>query len=157
MSEEKETFPLIEQFPQLFKRRMLDRIPPAFILTRAITKVQDSFLTGDQYIVEEAIMGLEDLIDSERLRDEKYEDEVQNCTYSTTVDVRPKDCGVRLSKEFCKEHGIAITAEMDQSDPHMRLHAAINLFSRRGMLSKMPLKDILFREKEMEDILEEEL
>lgn len=143
ISDLKELQDLFEQFPEA-KLTVRDRIPANMMLFYTIMNVQ-KVVKDIKYSAEEireAMFSLVAMIPDE-LRDQKFTDEINACTYQIYVDVRPEFCGVKATVEHCQKYGIQTTQIIQQVDYFGLYHAVHNLLQRANISFRQQPKEIL--------------
>jgi len=131
-----------------------DRINWPYILGMNVLKVDDAIVKAEghqsEQQVREAALALYDKIpDAWVAKDTKWKDDVAEAIVTVEVDDRPLWCGVRVGKpKFRKE---------DKINPHRLLRACVNVFNRRGLLSKTIFQENMVPvpsdfEEEQEDV-----
>lgn len=75
-------------------------------------------------------------------KDTKYRTEMNNAKIKIIEDIRPKISGIALSKNYCKLRKIPISRKRTITDPMREHNAVINLFYRRGLLSRVKYREI---------------
>lgn len=124
--------------------KLRDRLNYTYLLSQQIFTYQKAVLNMDlsEDEVGEAIEGLINMI-PEAWRDKEFEDDIKGALQKTNVDVRPSYCGIKASVKFCIDNGIAVTVESEERDYHALFKACVDLFQRRGMLSKRTYIEIM--------------
>lgn len=114
-----------------------DRINYTFLLAQQIMTFQKAILNMDlsEDEINEAIEGLLRMV-PKSWKDKKFNKAVKKATKKVQVDVRPSYCGVKASVKFCIDNGFAVSVEQEERDYYAVFQACIDLFDRRGMLSK---------------------
>jgi len=110
-----------------------DRMNWPFILGQSVMNCQNVLvkIEGEQseQEVREAVLMLRNLIPNQWvLADEKFKKECEEAVIKVPIDTRLEWCGIRIGKP---------KFEYDKKvDPHKLLQACVNVFQRRGLLSK---------------------
>lgn len=133
---------LAEMFPEA-KLTMRDRLPINFILTNAVITIQKSIL-NIKYSAEEikeAIQGFVAMIPDD-LKDQEFNDEIEESKVYYTIDNRPKNGGEPASLDYCLESGIEAYTIVETFDYFKVFHACFNLLHRANMLLKVQPKEI---------------
>lgn len=120
-----------------------DRINWPYILGMNVLKVDDAIVKAEghqsEQQVREASLALYDKIpDAWVAEDSKWKADLENAIVTVEVDDRPLWCGVRV--------GELKTRKEERIHPHRLLRACVNVFNRRGLLSKT-----IFQEKMVPD------
>lgn len=75
-------------------------------------------------------------------KDRDFYDELGRAQRKALMDVRPQVCGIPLSFEYCERDKIPIYREVVYWDPYKQHQAIINLWNRRGLLSRVRWREI---------------
>jgi len=75
-------------------------------------------------------------------KDKEFWEELKRAQRKILMDVRPEICGVPLSFEHCESRGIPIYQEVSYWDPYKQHQAIINLWNRRGLLSRVRWREL---------------
>ena len=110
-----------------------DRINWPYILASAVLKFQEAIVKveGEQseQEVREAAMVIQTLIPDIWVKaDDKFRKELEDAIKKREVDVRKEWCGRKIGEPKFEEEEIV--------DPYKLAHACVNVFQRRGLLSK---------------------
>ena len=76
-------------------------------------------------------------------KDQPYYDEMAEANVRVIVDVRPMIAGFRLSFEYCEANKVPIYRQDTYQDPWKQHQGIINLWNRRGLLSKVKFKEVM--------------
>lgn len=75
-------------------------------------------------------------------KDDKFGEDMNQAKVKILMDVRPRICGLPLSNSYCERKGIPIRRETVLNDPFLQHQAIINLWYRRGLLSRVKYREI---------------
>lgn len=117
--------------------KIKDKLPTAFIITKAIIDIQkmlsDPGCTNTS--VRNAVLGFKQLIPSE-MEDQDYRNDLKKCVSKTVIDVRPTNCEIKLSIEYCQKMGYPINKVLTKINSLRLFNTIVCLFSRNGMYTK---------------------
>lgn len=122
-----------------------DRINWPYILGMSILKVDETIVKYEgaqsEQEVREAVLSLYDKIpEAWTANDEKWKKDLEEAIEEIEVDDRNIWCGVRVGEpKFRKEEKI---------NPHRLLRACVNVFNRRGLLSKTIFQEVMIPKPE---------
>jgi len=128
-----------------------DRINWPYILGLCTLKVDETIIKYEgaqsEQEVREAVLAVRDKIPDDWIKNDKqWDEDMEKAIIKVKVDARRLWCGVRVGKpKFRKEEKI---------DPHRLLRACVNVFQRRGLLSKKIFQEVMIPTPE--DFEEEE-
>lgn len=139
-----------------------DRINWPYILGMTILKVDETIVRKEgsqsEQQVRESVLAVYDKIPDAWVKtDKQWKKDIDEAIKEIDVDVRPVWGGIKLSEEYCRNNGIPITEKKEKIDPHKLLHACVNVFQRRSLLSKTIYQEVMiprpedFEEKENDD------
>lgn len=114
-----------------------DRLNYPYLIAKQIETFQQAILNFDLSPdeISEAIEGFIHMIPAS-WRDDQFNEDMEEATLETEVDVRPSFAGVKIDIKTCIELGYPVTVKSQESDYYKLFWACINLLDRRGMLSK---------------------
>ena len=114
-----------------------DRINYPYLIGNQILTFQKATLLIEYSDLEirEAIEGLEHMIPFS-WKDPQFKKDIEKSEITQEVDIRPEFCGVKPDLKFCEENGIPTFEKKISLDYHARFQACINLFDRRGLLTR---------------------
>lgn len=75
-------------------------------------------------------------------KDGKFRDEIESAKITILMDVRPRISGIPLSDRYCKMRDIPVVKESIVTDPFREHQAIINLWYRRGLLSRVKYREV---------------
>lgn len=133
-----------------------DKINFPFLIAKLLYLIHEFMIS--QYAEVELIQAIEGLISSipDPMKDETFKGEEKKARITFTRDIRPTWCGHKTDVEVCKELDIPIEEQAETLNPYGMLQACINLFYRKGMLTKqvyVELTEGLYGSKFEEDEL----
>jgi hypothetical protein len=134
---------LMEMFPEA-KLTLRDRIPTNMLYLYTFLNINKTIkdIKFSEAEIREAVLALVAMVPDE-LRDEQFDEELQDANKIILVDVRPVFCEVSASIEYCQRHGIPTHQEIQQCDYFKMYHAVFNLLERKNMLFKKQPKEIM--------------
>lgn len=120
-----------------------DRINFTYLIAQQIITFQQAILNMDlsEQEINEAIEGLLNMI-PKSWKDSKFKRAVRKATTTINLDVRPTYCGLKASYKFCIDNGIVPTIKQEEKDYYALFQACIDLFDRRGLLSRRVYTEI---------------
>ena len=83
----------------------------------------------------EVAIGFTDLV-VDSLKDDQWEIDINNATITKLTDARPIFCMQKASVEYCLRKKIPIYHETLDYNYHKLIQACMNLFDRRGYMTK---------------------
>ena len=131
-----------------------NKINWSYILGLGVLKVDEALVKEEGFQseqqVREAVLILKSKIpDAWVLRDTKWKKEVANAVVETEEDIRPTFCGIRI--------GIPKFKKVSVVHPIRLYHAVVNVFHRRGLLSKTIFQEVMIPNPEQYEKNGEEL
>ena len=75
-------------------------------------------------------------------KDENFRDDMDQAQIKILEDIRPRVCGMPLSNRYCEMKKIPVLKETVLNDPFRQHQAIINLWYRRGLLSRVKYREI---------------
>lgn len=75
-------------------------------------------------------------------KDPKFTEDMDLSKIKVLEDIRPRICGTPLSDRYCESRNIPVTRETIITDPFREHQAIINLWYRRGLLSRVKYREI---------------
>lgn len=129
-----------------------ERMNWQYILGVNVLKLDDSLVREEGFQseqqVREAVLSLYDKI-PKAWKDDEWNKDMEEAFIEVTIDLRPIWCGVRVGEpKFRKEKKVR---------PHRMYRAIVNLFNRRGMLSKRIFQENMVPTPEQLETLVEEI
>jgi hypothetical protein len=138
---------LPEELRDLFPESMLtikDKIPQnqlLFYTCLTIMKAMMNVNYSEEQIHELVKFEIGCIPDAQR--DEQFMEELNKAYYIVVVDIRPEFCMTKASVEYCARKKIPAFVRELRPDIYKLNHAVFNLLCRRGMLSKIQMKQML--------------
>lgn len=83
----------------------------------------------------------------DRWKDQQFDKELSEAKVRMIYDIRPTISGYPLSFNYCEKRKIPVYQEVTYDDPWKQNSAIINLFERRGILSRPRFKEIMTGKK----------
>lgn len=119
--------------PQL---ELKDRLPYPQILSTSILSMKSVLKSSDNLNMKKIQVMILDLLTDlpDTWKDEQFEEELTKVLRKKTIDTRPMNAGVKMSKAACERMGIATTRTIKQVNYFRLKNAIIDLLDRRAML-----------------------
>ena len=143
---------LLEMFPGA-KLTIRDKVPINLLLLYTFLNInkiiKDIKYSTDE--IGESILALVAMIPSD-LRDEQFDNELNESYRYVMIDVRPVFCTVKASVDYCKRKGIPAFIKEHRIEYFKMYHAVFDLLMRKGMLMRTEttetFSDMIVPEKE---------
>ena len=131
-----------------------DRINWPYILGNGVLKFQESIIKvegeqSEQQVREAALSLFNSIPDAWVKADDKFREDLKEATEEVEVDARPVWCGVRVGPKKVRVE--------EKINPYRMYHACVNVFQRRGLLSKTIYTEKIVPEPEDFEELEKEM
>ena len=94
----------------------------------------------------EVAIGFTDLV-VDSLKDDQWEIDINNAKILILTDIRPVCCTTKASVEYCVRKKIPIYQKTLDYDSHKLIRACMNLFDRRGYMTKKAKVEKMFGER----------
>ena len=124
-----------EELPSL---TIKDKLNYAYLIATQFLTIQKAILNleySDREI-KEAVNGLVEMI-PDSWKDEGWEADLKKAEIKVTIDNRPNFCGVKPEPQIYKDtYGKEPFTTKIEYDPNKLFHGCVNLFDRRGLITR---------------------